>query len=70
MGWHRWGQVTVWNSVSGIKFEVLIKWLEGGVKKAAGSNNLEFQAGGKCLGVVSDGAKTFQTCPRGWFHIP
>jgi len=21
MGWHRWGQVTVWNSVSGIKFE-------------------------------------------------
>lgn len=55
MGWHRWGQVTVWNSVSGIKFEVLIKWLEGSVKKAAGSNNLEFQAGGKCLGVVSDG---------------
>lgn len=51
MGWHCWGQVTVRNSVSGIKFEMLIKWLEGDVEKAAESNNLEFQAGGKCLGV-------------------
>ena len=32
MGWHRWGQVTVWSSVSGIKFEMLIKHCDRGNK--------------------------------------
>lgn len=57
------------SSVSGIKFEMLLKCLEGDVKKAAGSNNLEFQAGGEYLGVVSSGGGDYLSLDAGLVHL-